>query len=249
MLSISIENCQRSNLKDSEVQSNFLDSENLQNRKKIKELESLIQLNEANNKKLSKQLQKEKVNNEKFKNQLIEFKHTNSLIKMETDILGGRLNILAHSIQTLGTAKEAEEKSRLFVQKFREEIEEFKIQRDKFEVRISELIKEKEQLYIYLKDTETARMRALDEKDRFLKMSKEKMNFMENEMKELRTANIGFKEQNTDLKKSLKLSTEEREILREKITQMKLKRNMRVTGNICRICNKDYNEKENFKWS
>ena len=206
----------------------------------------MIQLNEVSTRHLSKTLQKEKVDNEKLKNQLIELKHTNSLVKMETDVLGGRLNILTNSIKSLGTAKEAEEKSRLFVQKFKDEISDFVIQRDNFEVRISDLLKEKEQLHTYLNQMNAARIKANSEKEQFLKLSKEKINYLEKELKFYRSENISFKDQISELKKNLKLSLEEKEILREKISQMKIKRNVRINGLICRNCNKDYTEKENF---
>lgn len=133
----------------------------------------MVQLNELNNKKFSKDLQEEKMKNEKLKNQLIEFKHTNSLVKMETDILGGRLNILTNSIKSLGTAKEAEEKSRLLVNQYQEELEEHRLKRDQFDLRIAELLKERETLHTYLKETNAARIKAQEEKIYFLKLSKE----------------------------------------------------------------------------
>ena len=168
---------------------------------------------------------------------------------METDVLGGRLNILTNSIKSLGTAKEAEEKSRIFVQKFKDEIADFTIQRDNFEVRISELLKENEQLHIYLKEMNAARLKANSEKEQFLKLSKEKVNYIERELKFYRSENITFKDQISELKKNLKLSLEEKEILRERISKMKIKRNVRINGLIWRNWNKDYTEEENFKWS
>ena len=80
-------------------------------RNKIIELEKILRETESNATNLSKCLQREKVTNEKLKNQLIEFKHTNSLLRMETDILGSRVTILTNSIRSLMDAKEAEEKN------------------------------------------------------------------------------------------------------------------------------------------
>ena len=228
---------------------NHADIERIQARKKIKELETLIQLNELNTKKFSKDLQGEKVNNEKLKNQLIEFKHTNSLVKMETDILGGRLNIVTNSIKSLGDAKEAEEKYLIKMNQFKEEISEYVTERNKLESKVSELLKDRDVLQTQLKEMNAARLKANDEKDKFLKLSKERVNIMEKELKGVKTQNAQFKEDIDNLDKSLKLSNQEKEFLRERINQMKLKRNININGKICRNWNKDYLEKENFKWS
>lgn len=88
--------------------------ENMQFKKKEDELQGLITINEENRKQFLEKLQKQKVINEKLNNQVIEFKHTNSLIKMETDIIGDRLNILNDSIKSLGNFKEQEGKTALY---------------------------------------------------------------------------------------------------------------------------------------
>lgn len=86
----------------------------MQFKKKEDELQGLITINEENRKQFLEKLQKQKVINEKLNNQVIEFKHTNSLIKMETDIIGDRLNILNDSIKSLGNFKEQEGKTALY---------------------------------------------------------------------------------------------------------------------------------------
>ena len=199
--------------------------------------------------KFSKDLQGEKVNNEKLKNQLIEFKHTNSLIKMETDILGGRLNILTNSIKSLGDAKQAEEKNQLMMGKLREEITELINYRDEREAKISELLKDRDVLQSQLKEMNAARQRAYDDKEKFLKVSKIKLNFMEKEVNDTRMLNIKLKEELQNLEKQIKLGNEEKEQLRDRINEMKLKRNVNAFGKIWRNWNKDFVEKENFKWS
>lgn len=180
---------------------------------------------------------------------MIEYKHTNSLVKMETDILGSRVSILTNSIRSLGDAKEAEEKNTLIISNLKREIKDYITNRDKLEYRITELIKERESLHLQLKDMNLARIKALEEKDKFLKYSKERLNFMEGELKVERAQNTKHKEEIDNLRKNLKVSMQEKDFLRERINQMKFKRNININHKICRNCNKDYLEKENFKWS
>ena len=90
-----------------------LEIENTRLKNKEVRQERLIAMNADSQKKFQEQLQREKVENEKLTNRVIELKHTNSLIKMETDIIGNRLNILNNSIKSLGNMKEEENKTAL----------------------------------------------------------------------------------------------------------------------------------------
>lgn len=132
---------------------------------------------------------------------------------------------------------------------FKEEISEYIAERNRLESKVSELLKDRDLLQTQLKDMNVARLKANDEKDKFLKISKEKVNVMEKELKGVKTQNAQYKEEIENLEKQLKLSNQEKEFFRERINQMKLKRNINTYGKICRNCNKDYIEKENFKWS
>jgi chromosome segregation ATPase len=206
-------------------------------------------MSENNSTKFGKLLQQEKVVNEKLKNQLIEFKHTNSLLKMETDILGSRVTILTNSIRSLGDAKEAEEKNLTVITELKKRIGLITSEKDQIYVRVSQLLTDLDILRSNLKEMNTARIRAIEEKDKFLKLSKEKVNFLEKKLKDASEVNSKNAAEIDTLKKNLKLSGQEKEFLRERINQMKFKRNINIHNKICRNCNKDFLEKENFKWS
>jgi hypothetical protein len=140
-------------------------------------------MSENNSTKFGKLLQQEKVVNEKLKNQLIEFKHTNSLLKMETDILGSRVTILTNSIRSLGDAKEAEEKNLTVITELKKRIGLITSEKDQIYVRVSQLLTDLDILRSNLKEMNIARIRAIEEKDKFLKLSKEKVNFLEKKAK------------------------------------------------------------------
>ena len=122
---------------------------------------------------------------------------------METDILGGRLNIVTNSIKSLGDAKETEEKYLIKMSQFKEEISDYIAERNKLESKVSELLKDRDVLQTQLKDMNVARLKANDEKDKFLKISKEKVNAMEKELKGVKTQNGQYKEEIENLEKQL----------------------------------------------
>ena len=133
--------------------------------------------------------------------------------------------------------------------KLKEEISELIKVRDNFDTKISDLLNDRDILQSQLKEMNTARQRAYDDKEKFLKLSKIKTNYMEKELNETRLSNIKLKEDIQNLEKQIKLSNEEKEQLRDRINEIKLKRNVQAFGKIWRNWNKDFVEKENFKWS
>jgi hypothetical protein len=84
--------------------------ENNKLQKQVVELQGLISINEDARKNFSNMLQKEKVNNEKSNNKIIELNHLNSLLNLESDILGDQLKRVYDAIKSVGVVKEVEDK-------------------------------------------------------------------------------------------------------------------------------------------
>lgn len=74
-------------------------------KKDEEQLQALIGKNDKDTKQ-----HQDKLDNEKLTNKVIEYKHTNSLLKMETDIIGDRLEQLKKAIDSLGDAKQVEDR-------------------------------------------------------------------------------------------------------------------------------------------
>ncbi|CAI2382899.1 unnamed protein product [Moneuplotes crassus] len=216
---------------------------------KINQLEKMLKENEIKTTNFCQSLQREKVFNEKLKNQLIEHKHSKSLSKMETDILGTRLAILNNSIRSLGTAKEAEERNTVVITELKINLEKKIKDYQNCTKKIADLLSEHKDLYSKLETMNEARKRANIEKSKFIRASKNNINILEQELKQLKEQSSKQKEEIDSLKKSIKVEIEEKNLLLNKINDMKTKRNLNQRKKICYKCNQDFSEKENFRWS
>ncbi|CAI2380348.1 unnamed protein product [Moneuplotes crassus] len=225
------------------------EKEQMNSKVKIMQLEKMLKENETKMTNFCQSLQKEKVFNEKLKNQLIEFKHTKSLSKMETDILGTRLAILNNSIRSLGTAKEAEERNTMIITQLKSDLDNKIKDYERTEKKVSDLLSDHKDLYSKLESMNEARKKANEEKTKFLKDSKNSINNLEQDLKKVRAENREQKEEIASLKKTIKVEIEEKNLLRNRINDMKSKRNINLKKKICYKCNQDFSEKENFKWS
>ena len=117
--------------------------------------------------------------NESLSNELIELKHRNSLYAMENDIIGNRLIILTDSIKNLSNSKGNEESLMLIISTLQQQILDLIKERDMLKVDLNSLITDKSTLEQQLKDMNVARLKALKEKDEFLRESKIKINTLE----------------------------------------------------------------------
>ena len=147
---------------------------------------------------------------------------------METDILGTRLAILNNSIRSLGTAKEAEERNTMIITQLNQDIEAKNEESHRYEIKIADLLSQHDKSERDLNDMNVARIKANQDRDNFLKISKDKINYMEKVLKKVEEENKEQKEEIDGLKKTLKVEVEEKNLLRDRINDMKTKRNINI---------------------
>lgn len=178
-------------------------------------------MNEETRKQFLEKLQKQKVINEKLNNQVIEFKHTNSLIKMETDIIGDRLNILNDSIKSLGNFKEQEGKTALYpgietpdstsrytykvllIDKSKE-ISNLRSSIDQLKYNNSTLLDERDNCRKDLKTLNKVKTKIIDDKDRNLATLKRKNNDLIKDLKDTKDDRLSCKDELSNLQKAYK---------------------------------------------
>ena len=119
---------------------------------------------------------------------------------METDILGTRLAILNNSIRSLGTAKEAEERNTMIITQLQTELDSKVKEIKENSIKISDLLGQHDQLFSQVNTLNGARIKANEEKDQFLKQSKEKVNLLEKVVKKVEIENREQKEEIDNLK-------------------------------------------------
>ncbi|CAI2381308.1 unnamed protein product [Moneuplotes crassus] len=190
-----------------------------------------------------------KVINEKERNIIIELKHRNSLLLMENDIIGDRLNILTKAIHTLGDFQQHELEFKVKIEALSREINSLKADKQSGLVEISDLLQKIELRDGYLEEMNKARKKAHEEKNAFLKEAKLRIKQQSKEVNELSKENEEYKAKLVQLDKDIKLNIKEKDQLRERIVDIKKRKSFSTKIRICRNCEQEYLEDENFKWS
>ncbi len=94
------------------------------------EQQSLLVINETNRKQFGEQLQNEKVKNEKLQNQVIELKYQNSLLRMESDIMGDQLKRLYDAFSFLGEGKKHADKKQIELDQIKKKFDDLLYEKD-----------------------------------------------------------------------------------------------------------------------
>lgn len=191
----------------------------------------------------------DKLESEKLQNKVIEFKHTNSLLKMETDIIGDRLNILNESIMSLGDAKQVEDRMKAMLGQKNNEIKKLREEIEALTLFNSKVITERDRVIKELSIHDSGFKKTLGEKEKTINALKIKDNNLEKDYKELmnnfRTLNESYSKLEK-IDKNMKLEIDK---LRQRLVKMKRRRNINVNQKICKNCQKEYLESDNFNWS
>lgn len=85
-----------------------------------------------------------------------------------------------------------------------------------------------------------ARIKVIDEKEKFLQQSKDKINGLEKNLKIEKEAHDILKEEQTKLDKLFKANQLEKEKMRQRLIKMKRTRNVDINQKICKKCQKEY---------
>jgi peptidoglycan hydrolase CwlO-like protein len=88
-----------------------------------------------------------------------------------------------------------------------------------------------------------------EDKERLMVVLKEKLNSLDSDLKNAETEALKMKEENQKLDKLVKSLQNERDKMRQRIQKLKSRRIFNINQKICKLCGKEYLEKENFNWS
>lgn len=191
----------------------------------------------------------DKLENEKLTNKVIEFKHTNSLLKMETDIIGDRLNILNESIMSLGDAKQVEDRMKALISGKEKEMKSLKEELEGFKIMASRYLNERDK---YIQDIDILNKsykNKINEKESTISTQKQRINDLEKELKDLKQSYHELDEKSSLMQKNYKNMKLEIEKLQQRLIKMRRTRNININQKICKNCQKEYLESENFNWS
>jgi hypothetical protein len=213
-------------------------------KKQEEELQALISMNSKDTKQYS-----DKLENEKLTNKVIEFKHTNSLLKMETDIIGDRLNILNESIMSLGDAKQVEDRMKALISGKEREMKSLKEELEGFKIMSSRYLNERDKYVQDIDILNKSYKNKINEKENTISTQKQRINDLEKELKDLKQSYHELDEKSSLMQKNYKNMKLEIEKLQQRLIKMRRTRNININQKICKNCQKEYLESENFNWS
>lgn len=191
----------------------------------------------------------DKSQNEKLRNKVIEFKHTNSLLKMETDIIGDRLNILNQSIMSLGYTKLVEDRMTALISAEHKTIRRMQAEREELELQKNTYMKERDRHANEIDIINKGYKNRIFEKENTISTQKQRINDVEKELKDLKQSHKELEEKFSNIQKNYKNMKVEMEKLQQRLIKMKRTRNVNINQKICKKCQREYLESENFNWS
>jgi chromosome segregation ATPase len=206
---------------------------------------------EADKKSLISMLHEEKSKCDKLKNRATELEQSSSLLHMENDIIGERLKGLYRAIADLAERESLEGKVRAEVQILADMMNDFAEEKDKIANELTETIQERDQLRLEYEEMTRLRGDMKSDKDRILTVTRDKIMVLTNELTGVREELEKSKTSEARLEKRYKDLEDEHTKLRQKVKQNRLKRKQfgEADFQICRWCQREYSESENFNWS
>lgn len=145
---------------------------------KTQEFENYMFISGKKQKEYLDELRISKISNEKLNNNVIELKHTNTLVKMETDIIGHKLNILNNSIKTLGEGKEIQSRMEIKISDIRGHVEELQNTLETFKKENSNLLNERDNLRIKMKTMSISNTKTIEEKKNYINSIKAEVDLL-----------------------------------------------------------------------
>jgi chromosome segregation ATPase len=217
----------------------------------LQELKSSYIANEDERRRLNSELNDLKALNDKFKNKATELEHSNSLLRMENDVIGERLKGLYDSFASMLGRRSFEEKVR---QEFKAAafssvaLAEFTSTMDNGLIKTAD---DRDVLRDEFEETLKQRDEMKGERDRLFGRLKKEGTKWEVDYKKVDEERNKVANDYTELEKRHKMMTEEQDKTRQKLKQLRIKR--RQFGGLeekaCKNCGKAYFDNENFNWS
>lgn len=206
---------------------------------------------EAEKKSLISMLHEERSKGDKLKNRATELEQCSSLLHMENDIMGERLKGLYGATAHLADREALEGKLRTEVEMMAQFLHNFAQEKDQILKQLSETLNERDQLRVEYEEMTRLRQDLKGDKERILAVTRDKIVNLTNEVNSVRDDLEKSRANEAKLEKRYKDLEDEHAKLRQKVKQNRQKRKQfgEADYQICRWCQKEYSESENYNWS
>jgi hypothetical protein len=202
-------------------------------------------------KQLSSALHEEKALCDKLRNRATELEQGNALMKMECDIMGERLKGLYRAMDSV-VGKETE------AGLMREEVETVaRVMRELTEFdldlmgSLNKSVKERDSLRADCQEITAYRSEVQGEKERLVILSRDRITGLSSDLSTAKEQIVALQTELSKAEKRFKDLEDEYNRLRDKVKQNRLKRKQygETEIKVCRWCQKEFTEGENYNWS
>lgn len=206
---------------------------------------------DAERKALASALHEEKAVNDKLKNRSTELEQGNSLMKMENEIIGERLKGLYEAIEHLTGAESFRAKLEAEAEYIGQTLNRLSALTEEVRLGLYECLKDRDQTRKEFLELATSRLELKADKERLAILTRDKIGVLTQELTSARDQLEAFRTEAQKADKRHKDLEEEYTKLRLKIKQYRLKRKQygETEVKVCRWCQKEYYEAENYNWS
>jgi chromosome segregation ATPase len=217
----------------------------------ITQFRDLYETCNAERKALASALHEEKAINDKLKNRATELEQGNSLMKMENDVIGERLKGLYDAIEDLTGAESFRAKLESEAEYVSQTLKGLSSLTEQVQLNLQECLKDRDQIRAEFLELSTSRLELKADKERLAILTRDKIGVLTQELSSARDQLEAFRTEAQKADKRHKDLEEEYTKLRLKIKQFRLKRKQygETEVKVCRWCQKEYYEAENYNWS
>lgn len=210
---------------------------------------SFASVSELYRQQFASKLQNEKVKNEKSENTMMELKYQLSLKDMEADIMGDQLKSLYVAISNLGEGKKQADKKQFELDQQVKSFQNLLYEKEQIDHEYQSTMMDRDKLRTELKDMARIMKKNSEDKEKTMQQMKDKQQSTDDALKTALEEAAKFQEEFQKSDKVVKVLQNERDKMRQRIQKLKNRRNYNINQKICKLCGKEYLEKENFNWS
>lgn len=217
----------------------------------LRQAQTSLSEEELKSKRFSTLLQEERGKSDKLRNRTIELEYTNSLLRMENDIMGDKLKGLYQAMEGLVQGKGEAERVKGELEWWKEAGKELGELMDQLTSELNSCLLELDSLRSDNSHILHQRQESIDEKMRLARTAKDRIQSLHRDLQIQEDENAKLKLEAEKMEKRMQDLTIEFGKLRTKMTQYKQRRKAygEAEERICRHCQKVYIESENYNWS
>ena len=217
----------------------------------LQALQTLHSLEEEKAKHYAALLQEERARNDKLRNQTTELEYSNSLLRMQSDVMGERLKGLYQAIESLAGAFAAQSVAVLHASNITRSFGTIMSEYRKMLDDLGKTTSERDELRGENVELAAYRLEVFGNKQRLARMMRDRLTFMQQSLKVAEEDRERLHVQVAQQDKRFFDLSEEFSKLRQRVRQFKQKRKAHgeEEERICKNCQRVYEDSENYNWS